>query len=122
MHAPLQTEEEVLDAPFEDKIYNIPPDIRPGMVSYRLEVIFWGVRDMRKIKGTLIRRPRIIVECAGVHVNSDIMNNAQEFSNFQEPHIMIDLVILKSFIADMLDQRMLIHACALSLSLSQAER
>jgi len=84
--------------PFKDKIYNIPPDIRPRMASYRLEVIFWGMRDMRKIKGRLVRRPSIIVECAGVYAKSDVMNDAQEFSNFQEPHVMIDLVILKSFI------------------------
>jgi len=114
MRAPLQTQEEVLDAKFEDKIYNIPPDIRPEMVSYRLEVIFWGMRDMRKVKGMLVRRPRIIVECAGVRAQSDVMNNAQKFSNFEEPHVMIDMVILKSFIEDMP-----IHARALSLSLSR---
>lgn len=81
----------------EDKIYSIPPDIRPKMTSYRLEVIFWGVRDMRKIKYVPVRRPRIILECAGVHVKSEVMKNARKFSNFEEPHIMIELVILESF-------------------------
>ncbi|XP_039312849.1 otoferlin [Solenopsis invicta] len=93
---------EISDVPMnmivEDKIYSIPPDIRPKMTSYRLEVIFWGVRDMRKIKYMPVRRPRIIVECAGVHVKSEVMKNARRFSNFEEPHIMIELYLCRSII------------------------
>ncbi|EFN60493.1 Fer-1-like protein 4 [Camponotus floridanus] len=80
-----------LDTPAEDKIYSIPADIRPKMASYRLEVIFWGVRDMRKINCMPVRRPRIIVECAGIHVKSEVMKNAKRFSNFEEPRIIIEL-------------------------------
>lgn len=86
-----------LDTPAEDKIYSIPPDIRPKMASYRLEVIFWGVRDMRKINCMPVRKPRIIVECGGIHVKSEVMKNAKKFSNFEEPHIIIELVIPKIF-------------------------
>lgn len=82
-----------LNMPAEDKIYSIPPDIRPKMASYRFEVIFWGVRDMKKINYIPVRRPRIVVECAGIHVKSEVMKNAKKFSNFEEPHIMIELVI-----------------------------
>lgn len=99
IHLLPQTEnKEISDVPVtvEDKIYNIPPDIRPKMTSYRLEVIFWGVRDMKKIKYMPVRRPRIIIECAGVHVKSEVMKNARRFSNFEEPRIMIELVISKS--------------------------
>lgn len=86
-----------MDVSVEDKIYSIPSDIRPKMTRYRLEVIFWGVRDMRKIKYIPVRRPRIIVECVGVYIKSEVMKNARKFSNFEEPHIMIELVILKLF-------------------------
>jgi len=87
-----------LDTPAEDKIYSIPPDIRPKMASYRFEVVFWGVRDMRKINCMPVRRPRIIVECAGIHVKSEVMKNAKRFSNFEEPRvIIIELVISKIF-------------------------
>lgn len=77
----------------EDKIYSVPPDIRPRMTGYRMEVIFWGVRDIRKINYTPVRRPRIIVECSGVHVKSEVMRNARKFSNFEQSRIMIELVI-----------------------------
>ncbi|EFN77733.1 Otoferlin [Harpegnathos saltator] len=75
----------------EDKIYSIPPDIRPKMANHRLEVVFWGVRDMKKINYMPVLRPRIIVECAGVHIKSTVIEDAAKFSNFQEPHIMIEL-------------------------------
>lgn len=93
-----ESEEDVddpMDVSTEDKIYNIPPDIRPKMANHRLEVVFWGIRDMRKINYTPVLRPRIIVECAGVHVKSTVIEDAAKFGNFQQPHIMIELVIAK---------------------------
>lgn len=67
------------------------------MTGYRMEVIFWGVRDIRKINYTPVRRPRIIVECSGVHVKSEVMRNARKFSNFERSHVMIELVIAKNY-------------------------
>lgn len=86
-----------IDPSEEDTIYNIPVDIRPKMASFRLEVIFWGVRDMKKICYLPVLKPRIIIECAGVHVKSEVMENAKKFSNFEEPHIMVDLVTTVTF-------------------------
>ncbi|KAK2580950.1 hypothetical protein KPH14_006016 [Odynerus spinipes] len=74
-----------------DEIRSIPSDIRPKMASYRLEVIFWGVRDMRKLHCVPVYRPRIVVECAGVYVKSRVMENAKKFCNFEEPRVMVDL-------------------------------
>ncbi|XP_076375559.1 otoferlin [Megalopta genalis] len=75
----------------QEIVYSIPEDIRPKMASYRLEVIFWGVRDMKKINYVPVLRPRIIIECAGVDVKSEVMENAKKFSNFEEPRIVVDL-------------------------------
>ncbi|XP_043285592.1 otoferlin-like [Venturia canescens] len=75
----------------EGKIYNLPDDIRPAMRSHRMEVIFWGVRDMRKINYVPVTKPRVVLECSGVHVKSEVMENAKKFSNFEENHIIVDL-------------------------------
>lgn len=89
-------DDETVDSPIspsnKDTVYNIPADIRPKMASYRLEVIFWGVRDMKKINYMPVLKPRIVIECAGVDVKSEVMENAKKFSNFEEPHILVDLV------------------------------
>lgn len=88
--------EEVVDLPLNAttnmKIYKVPEDIRPKMTNYRLEVIFWGVRDMKKINFVPVYKPRIVIECAGVYVKSEVMENAKKFSNFEEIHFIIDLV------------------------------
>lgn len=76
----------------EGKIYNLPDDIRPAMKSHRMEVIFWGVRDMRKINYVPVTKPRVVLECSGVHVKSEVMENAKKFSNFEENHVIVDLV------------------------------
>ncbi|XP_076243958.1 fer-1-like protein 6 [Calliopsis andreniformis] len=86
-----ETADEPMDTSEEATVYNIPEDIRPKMASYRLEVIFWGVRDMKKINYMPVLRPRIIIECAGVHVKSEVMENAKKFSNFEDPHVMVEL-------------------------------
>ncbi|XP_076634575.1 otoferlin [Colletes latitarsis] len=88
-------DDEEVDRPMsvseQDIVYNIPVDIRPKMASYKLEIIFWGVRDMKKMNYLPVLKPRIIIECAGVDVKSEVMENAKKFSNFEEPHIIVEL-------------------------------
>ncbi|XP_053997924.1 otoferlin-like [Hylaeus anthracinus] len=88
-----ETVDRTISSSLLDVVYNIPEDIRPKMASYRLEVIFWGVRDMKKINYLPVLKPRIIIECAGVDVKSEVMENAKKFGNFVEPHILVDLSI-----------------------------
>ncbi|XP_066595937.1 otoferlin [Prorops nasuta] len=74
-----------------DRVYGIPADVRPAMSSYRLEVVFWGVRDMARINCIPVRRPTIIVGCSGMRIKSEILRNARKLSNFTKSHILIDL-------------------------------
>lgn len=86
---------EIIDLPLdadEDKMYHVPDDIRPKMTRYRLEVLFWGIRDMKKINFTPVHRPKIVVECGGVLINSETIENARKNCNFDDNHVMIDLV------------------------------
>lgn len=88
--------EEVVDLPLNtstnSKIYKVPDYIRPKMTNYRLEVIIWGVRDMKKINFVPVYKPRIIIECSGVYVKSNVMENAKKFSNYENNHFVTDLV------------------------------
>ncbi|XP_076302777.1 otoferlin-like, partial [Lasioglossum baleicum] len=80
-----------IDSSTQDVVYNIPEDIRPKMTNYRLEVIFWGVRDMKKIHLLPVLNPRIVVECAGVQVKSEVMENAKKLGNYKETHVIVEL-------------------------------
>ncbi|XP_043799116.1 otoferlin-like [Apis laboriosa] len=91
----VKEEDEDLDKPIHrsmlDTIYTIPEDIRPKMASYRLEIIFWGMRDMKKLYYMPVMNPRIIIECGGVDIKSEVMRNVKKFSNFKKPHVIIEL-------------------------------
>lgn len=82
-----------LDEAMEEGKRNIPPDIRPKMASYRMEVIFWGVRDIKTVHFLPVYKPRILIECCGIVVKSQVMENAKEFNNFKDPRIIVNLVI-----------------------------
>ncbi|KAF7395677.1 hypothetical protein HZH68_009727 [Vespula germanica] len=80
-----------LDEAMEEGKRNIPPDIRPKMASYRMEVIFWGVRDIKTVHFLPVYKPRILIECCGIVVKSQVMENAKEFNNFKDPRIIVNL-------------------------------
>lgn len=75
-----------------NKIYNLPDDIKPKMKSHRFEIIFWGVRDMKKINCISINKPKIILECSGIQIVSEVIENYKKYSNFNDNHVIIDLV------------------------------
>ena len=43
----------------------VPPHIRPKLVKYRFEVLFWGLRDLKKIQFLPVNHPRVDIECGG---------------------------------------------------------
>ncbi|XP_035743561.1 otoferlin-like [Vespa mandarinia] len=84
-------ETDMIDVRLKEEKCNIPPYIRPKMASYRMEVIFWGVRDIKNLHYVPVYRPRIVIECAGVVIKSQVMENAKEFNNFEDPRVMVNL-------------------------------
>ncbi|CAG9840211.1 unnamed protein product [Diabrotica balteata] len=71
-----------LDIPHRGKVFGIPIDIKPILVSYKVEILFWGIRNLRKLNLMQIRRPRITVFCGDYSLNSDTIENASRDSNF----------------------------------------
>ena len=43
----------------------VPPHISPKLVKYRFEVLFWGLRDLKKIQFLPVNHPRVDIECGG---------------------------------------------------------
>jgi hypothetical protein len=56
------------------------------------QVLFWGVRELRRLNLLPIERPRIDVECAGRVLSSDIIHSASANPNFDDLIKTIDLV------------------------------
>ncbi|XP_055088362.1 LOW QUALITY PROTEIN: otoferlin [Periophthalmus magnuspinnatus] len=63
-------------------IVPVPLGIRPVLSRYRIEVLFWGLRDLKRINLAQVDRPRVDIECAGRGVQSTLIQNYKKNPNF----------------------------------------
>lgn len=72
-------------------LYPVPRSIRPHLTMFRIEVLFWGLRDLKRIHFMSVDRPRIDVECSGKIINSGVIQNAKKNPNFPQMIKYLDL-------------------------------
>ncbi|KAK5886906.1 hypothetical protein CesoFtcFv8_017891 [Champsocephalus esox] len=63
-------------------ILPVPLGIRPVLSKYRIEVLFWGLRDLKRVNLAQVDRPRVDIECAGKGVQSSLIANYKKNPNF----------------------------------------
>ncbi|XP_030625606.1 otoferlin isoform X1 [Chanos chanos] len=63
-------------------ILPVPTGIRPVLSKYRIEVLFWGLRDLKRVNLAQVDRPRVDIECAGKGVQSALIQNYKKNPNF----------------------------------------
>ncbi|KAM8966810.1 fer-1-like protein 6 [Pelodytes ibericus] len=71
-----------IESPDPSQIYPVPSDIRPVLSKYRVEVLFWGVREMKKVQLLSVDRPQVMIECAGKGVKSCVIQSYKSNPNF----------------------------------------
>ncbi|NXK24858.1 FR1L4 protein, partial [Arenaria interpres] len=62
----------------------IPEGIRPVLKEFRIEILFWGLRDLKRVKLFEVDQPQVIIECAGKKVESEVIVTYKENPNFTE--------------------------------------
>uniref|UniRef100_F6VBD0 C2 domain-containing protein n=1 Tax=Ciona intestinalis TaxID=7719 RepID=F6VBD0_CIOIN len=65
--------------------FTVPKGIRPLLAKHRVEVLFWGLRDLKRVQLISVDRPRVDIEIAGRCVSSCLINNYKKNPNFAEP-------------------------------------
>ncbi|XP_040455053.1 otoferlin isoform X13 [Falco naumanni] len=63
-------------------ILPVPLGIRPVLSKYRVEILFWGLRDLKRVNLAQVDRPRVDIECAGKGVQSSLIQNYKKNPNF----------------------------------------
>ncbi|XP_044865030.1 otoferlin-like [Mauremys mutica] len=63
-------------------ILPVPLGIRPVLSKYRVEILFWGLRDLKRVNLAQVDRPRVDIECAGKSVQSALIQNYKKNPNF----------------------------------------
>ncbi|XP_041663567.1 fer-1-like protein 6 [Cheilinus undulatus] len=66
----------------EGGIYTVPANIRPVLSTYRLEVLFWGLRELKKVQLLTVDRPQVFIECAGKTLRSSVIQKYKSNPNF----------------------------------------
>ncbi|KAI4470846.1 fer-1-like [Holotrichia oblita] len=72
-------------------ILPVPRGIRPTLARYRIEVLFWGLRDLKRVHLLKVDKPRVDIECAGHILYSSIIQNAKRNPNFNTPVKFLDV-------------------------------
>lgn len=72
-------------------IYPVPKGIRPTLSKYRIEVLFWGLRDLKRVHLLTVDKPRVDIECAGNILYSTVIQNAKRNPNFSNPVKFVDV-------------------------------
>ncbi|NXO80047.1 FR1L4 protein, partial [Sitta europaea] len=62
----------------------IPVGIRPVLKEFRIEILFWGLRDLKRVNLFEVDEPQVIIECAGKKVESEVIASYKENPNFTE--------------------------------------
>ncbi|KAG8133932.1 hypothetical protein E2320_011861 [Naja naja] len=71
-----------LDPPDASLIYAVPANIRPVLSKYRVEVLFWGLRELKKVQFLSVDRPQVFIECASKGVKSCVIQSYKKNPNF----------------------------------------
>ncbi|XP_047457611.1 fer-1-like protein 6 isoform X2 [Mugil cephalus] len=66
----------------EGGLYQVPANIRPILSTYRLEVLFWGLRELKKVQFLSVDRPQVFIECAGKTLRSSVIQKYKSNPNF----------------------------------------
>ncbi|KAL8179277.1 UNVERIFIED_CONTAM: hypothetical protein K2H54_062405, partial [Gekko kuhli] len=62
----------------------VPEGIRPILKEFRIEILFWGLRDLKRVNLFEVDQPQVIIECAGKKVESEVITSFKENPNFTE--------------------------------------
>ncbi|CAN2391648.1 FerI [Pristimantis euphronides] len=71
-----------IDTPDASQVYSVPASIRPVLSKYRIEVLFWGVRELKKVQLLSVDRPQVMIECAGKGLKSCVIQSYKNNPNF----------------------------------------
>ncbi|KAK7913699.1 hypothetical protein WMY93_013910 [Mugilogobius chulae] len=69
----------------------VPQNIRPVLSTYRLEVLFWGLRQLKKVQLLSVDRPQVFIECAGKTLRSSVIPKYKSNPNFPTQLDVIEL-------------------------------
>ncbi|XP_056005335.1 dysferlin-like isoform X11 [Ostrea edulis] len=79
--------------PKKGDLFLVPNGIRPVMQRTAIEVLCWGVRNMKKFQLAAVTSPSIEFECGGHIFESKVIKNTKKNPNFDENILFFDVML-----------------------------
>ncbi|KXJ28698.1 Myoferlin [Exaiptasia diaphana] len=81
--------------PMNESYFIVPSGIRPVQQRTAIEVLCWGVRNMKKYQLANVTSPSVEFECGGHVIQSEVIKNTQKTPNFENPLFFFDVMLPK---------------------------
>ncbi|XP_076981526.1 myoferlin isoform X1 [Tamandua tetradactyla] len=76
-------------------LYMVPQGIRPVVQLTAIEILAWGLRNMKNYQMASITSPSLIVECGGERVESVVIKNLKKTPNFPSSVLFMKVLLPK---------------------------
>ncbi|KAK5908525.1 hypothetical protein CgunFtcFv8_016574 [Champsocephalus gunnari] len=78
-----------------DMLYMVPQGIRPVVQLTAIEVLTWGLRNMKTYQLATVTSPSLIVECGGEIVHTAVIKNFKKNPNFPGSVLLLKVLLPK---------------------------
>ncbi|XP_062299153.1 myoferlin-like [Scomber scombrus] len=78
-----------------ENLYMVPQGIRPVVQLTAIEILAWGLRNMKPYQLAAVSSPSLVVECGGQRVESAVIKNIKKSPNFPSSVLFIKVLLPK---------------------------
>ncbi|XP_042364022.1 myoferlin-like isoform X2 [Plectropomus leopardus] len=78
-----------------ENLYMVPQGIRPVVQLTAVEILAWGLRNMKPYQLAAVSSPSLVVECGGQRVESAVIKNMKKSPNFPSSVLFIKVLLPK---------------------------
>ncbi|XP_072523835.1 myoferlin [Salminus brasiliensis] len=78
-----------------DRLYMVPQGVRPVVQLTTIEILAWGLRNMKMYQLAPVTSPSLVVECGGERVQSAVIKNIKKSPNFPGNVLLLKVLLPK---------------------------
>nr|XP_032808020.1 myoferlin-like isoform X1 [Petromyzon marinus] len=76
-------------------VFMVPQGIKPVLQRTKIEILAWGLRNLKSYQLLGVTSPSLVIECGGVSVQSPVIKNVKKNPNFSSPVLNMEVRLPK---------------------------